>query len=82
MSELAAERKLDLTGQICPWPVINTMRELRKMESGETLEVLFDHAPSLQNIPEAAKRDGHQILNTQPLGDGIFRIVIRAERKL
>ena len=82
MSDLTAQRKLDLTGQICPWPVINTMRELKRMNAGEVVEVLIYHAPSVQNIPEAAKRDGHQIVNTEPLGDGIFRIIIRAERKV
>ena len=39
-------KKLDLIGQVCPWPVIFTLKELKTLEDGEVLEVIVDHLPS------------------------------------
>ena len=60
-------KKLDLVGQVCPWPVIFTVKELKKLENGEVLEVLVEHLPSTINIPSAVKKDGHEILSSKAI---------------
>src|SRR5256714_2497443 len=50
-------RQLDVRGEICPYPMMKASDALKKLPSGESLEVLTDHAPALSTIPwEAAKQ--------------------------
>ncbi|MEE8186761.1 MAG: sulfurtransferase TusA family protein [Nitrososphaerales archaeon] len=70
-------RTLDLTGQICPWPVIFTLKEIKKMTDGEILDVLVDHMPSTLNVPAAVSKEGHQVESTTRVDQGIYRITVR-----
>ena len=40
--EIKVTKTLDVCGEICPYPDVNTMATLKKMEKGEILEVLLD----------------------------------------
>ena len=68
---------LDLTGQICPWPVINTNKELKKLNSDEILEVFVDHMPSTLNIPASVKKDGHLVVDSTSNDNGVYKITIQ-----
>mgnify|MGYP000070655981 FL=1 len=70
-------KKLDLIGQVCPWPVIFTLKELKTLEDGEVLEVIVDHLPSTINIPSAVKKDGHEVLSSEETDEGVFKISIK-----
>ena len=70
-------KKLDLIGQVCPWPVIFTLKELKTLENGEVLEVVVDHLPSTINIPLAVKKDGHEVLSSEETDEGVFKISIK-----
>ena len=49
-------RSIDVRGEICPYPMMKASAALKALPTGETLEVLTDHAPALTTIPwEAAK---------------------------
>ncbi|MBI4257571.1 MAG: sulfurtransferase TusA family protein [Thaumarchaeota archaeon] len=80
MSETRSARRLDLTGQICPWPVVFTMKEVKKMVNGDVLEVLVDHIPSTKNIPEAVKKEGHEVLDSSRMDDGVYKIVVKINK--
>ncbi len=48
--------RLDVRGEICPYPMMKAADALKKLGPGASLEVLTDHAPALSTIPwEAAK---------------------------
>lgn len=79
MTEQQSIKKLDVTGEICPWPVIFTTRELKRMHSGEILEVITDHMPSTLNVPAAAVKEGHQVLSTERIEDGVYKIAIKVK---
>lgn len=70
-------KKLDLIGQVCPWPVIFTLKELKTLEDGDVLEVIVDHLPSTINIPSAVKKDGHEVLSSEETDEGVFKISIK-----
>ena len=70
-------KKLDLIGQVCPWPVIFTLKELKTLEDGEVLEVIVDHLPSTINIPSAVKKDGHEVLSSEETDEGVFKISLK-----
>lgn len=47
---------LDVRGEICPFPMLKAVEQLKKLKGDEELEVLTDHTPALSTIPwEAAK---------------------------
>jgi tRNA 2-thiouridine synthesizing protein A len=43
MADPTPTKTLDVCGKICPYPDMNTMTTLKKMEKGEILEVLLDY---------------------------------------
>jgi tRNA 2-thiouridine synthesizing protein A len=48
--------KLDVRGEICPYPMMKATDALKRLRVGDTLEVVTDHPPALATIPwEAAK---------------------------
>ena len=47
---------LDIKGKTCPMTYVYTKLELEKMDSGDTLEVIVDFPPAVENIPVSCKR--------------------------
>ena len=51
--------KLDVRGEICPYPMMRTVSALKRLSQDENaLEVVTDHAPALDTIPTQAARLG------------------------
>jgi Predicted redox protein, regulator of disulfide bond formation len=67
---------LDVRGCTCPYPVIYTRKALAKLNTGEMLEILTDNPPSCENVPRAAKEDGHNVLSVENIDRGVWRIVV------
>lgn len=45
-------RTLDLRGQVCPGPTVDTKLALDELAPGDVLEVVLDYYPALQTIPD------------------------------
>ena len=76
---IVADRVLDLCGETCPYPPIYTLAELREMKPGEILEVITDHPPSVTNVPQAVRKEGHEVLG-EPVRDGAeFHLFFRVK---
>ncbi|CAB3287565.1 SirA family protein [Methanocaldococcus lauensis] len=69
-------KKLDVTGDICPIPVLKTKRALEELKEGEELEVVGDYKPALENIKRFAENNGYKVVSYEETENG-FRIVIR-----
>lgn len=67
---------LDVTGYVCPYPVIYTRKALAMLPSGKILEVITDNPPSCENVPLAAKEDGHEVISIDKVEEGVWRIII------
>jgi|DewCreStandDraft_1066081.scaffolds.fasta_scaffold00306_9 tRNA 2-thiouridine synthesizing protein A len=50
--------KLDVRGEVCPYPMMKALEAMRQLPEGELLEVLTDHPPSLETIPPLANQLG------------------------
>ena len=50
--------KVDVRGEICPYPQIKAVEAMRKATGGETVELITDHPPSLETVPTQAARLG------------------------
>ena len=68
---------VDARGLSCPQPVIITMDEIKKQDSGEIV-VLVDTDTSRENVGRAAESRGWQVKDTQEEDDG-YRITIIRE---
>lgn len=50
--------QLDVRGEVCPYPMMKAREAMQRLPEGELLEVLTDHAPSLETIPWVANQLG------------------------
>jgi tRNA 2-thiouridine synthesizing protein A len=74
---MAADRTLDITGEVCPMTFVHTRLALDRLLSGQTLLVLLRGEEPVRNVPATATNQGHAILSQQTGGDGITRLLLR-----
>jgi len=76
MLEETVDHRLDLIGKVCPYPTVKTNFTLKKMVTGEVLEVTTDYYPARQTIPDLMRELGYSC----KLVDGekpVFRFIIQ-----
>jgi tRNA 2-thiouridine synthesizing protein A len=67
---------LDLKGFSCPIPIAKTAAAMRKMGTGEVLEVLATDPGSVPDFAAWSKATGNPLIE-QTEDDGVFRFVLR-----
>ncbi len=72
--------RLDVRGEICPYPMLKAVEAMKRLPPGETLEVITDHAPALETIPTQAARLGFQ-WEIQETGSPEWTITLRRAEK-
>lgn len=70
-----ADTTLDAKGKRCPMPVILAKKELKKMSSGQTLELISDDVGVLVDVPALINKIGDEILDTKQEGDVITFLI-------
>jgi TusA-related sulfurtransferase len=68
--------KLDVRGEICPYPQVKTVAALKKLAPNDQLEVLTDHPPALETVPAQAARLGY-VAEVEEVGTAEWRIMLR-----
>ena len=68
---------LDLRGEVCPYPDVKSKRKVKKMNSGEVLEILVDYPLSAERIPETMESLGHEVLSVDKTGTSAWKILIQ-----
>ncbi len=71
-----SEIKVDCTGEVCPVPLVETRKALRKAKEGDVDEVIGTHPSSKKEIPMAVKALGLELIDIQEK-DGVWKIKIR-----
>ena len=70
-----ADQVLDATGLKCPMPVLRARRALKRMASGEVLEVHADDPASAKDFPAFCETTGDVLEETAEDGETLlFRI--------
>ena len=72
--------KIDVRGEICPYPMMKTAEALKKLDGDETLEVLTDHAPALGTIPWEAAKNGYET-TIEGAADSEWRLTLQKSEK-
>ena len=65
---------IDARGLACPLPVIQVQRAIEKNHP-DTLEVLVDNNPAVQNVTRFAKRAGYAVM-VKALEDDEFSLTL------
>jgi peroxiredoxin family protein/TusA-related sulfurtransferase len=70
--------KLDVRGEVCPYPELRAIEAMKKAFPDEVIEVFVDHAPALEAIPTQAERLGFTA-KTDEMGPAEWRITLSRE---
>ncbi len=76
MTDAEFEELIDLTGLLCPLPVLKARRRLESMPSGQVLKVLASDPVSAIDMPHFCTEQGHTLLGNSRDGQ-IFTFRIR-----
>jgi len=71
-----ADEVIVVKGLTCPAPLVETRKKINKMQVGQTIEVIGDHAPSKKEVPEIMEELGHEILSVTEQ-DGVWYVLIK-----
>jgi len=73
-----ADLTLNAVGKKCPMPVLMTKKELKKMSSGQTLELVVDDKGALKDVPALISKTGDTIVETKEDGANITFMIQKA----
>lgn len=75
MTENHSENTLDLSGLLCPLPVLKARKRLEGMAAGAVLKVIATDPMSAIDMPHFCNEQGHELLDQRQDGPVlIFRI--------
>ena len=82
-SKIQPNHFLDITDDICPITYVKVRLEIEKMAPHEILQVTLKGIEPKENVPEAIKELGYQILILEPVNEveKIFRLVVLKTKK-
>jgi len=72
----AADRELDITGDICPMTFVRTRLALECLAPGQTLLVRLRGEEPLRHVPRSAEDLGHRVLALETGQDGISTLLL------
>lgn len=67
---------LDVTGTLCPLPILLAAREMRKLQTGDLLEILGDDPGIREDMPVWCERAGHRLLELKEEESGRLRSLV------
>ena len=70
-----AEFEIDCYGEACPVPLVKAQKKLEDMSVGDILIVQIDHSCAMKNVPEWARKEGHNV-EVDEVDDGEWDVVI------
>ncbi|MDD1743222.1 MAG: sulfurtransferase TusA family protein [Methanomassiliicoccales archaeon] len=71
-----ADERLDCMGLVCPRPLFETLKRLKRMSIGQTIEVVGDYPPSVPEITDMMRKQGQEIVSTANDGQ-VWHMIIR-----
>lgn len=76
MADFKIDETLDCSGMLCPMPVVKTNKALKKLEVGQTLEMLSTDPGSIPDMEAWARQTRHELLEAKDEGSK-YRFVIK-----
>ena len=66
---MEADRVEDCRGQLCPMPIVNMARVIKKMKAGQVLEIWADDEGAHADVPAWCDTTGNEFLGEEEAGD-------------
>jgi len=66
---------LECYGEACPIPLVKAQKKILELDAGDILIVQIDHSCAMKNLPEWARKDGHNV-EVDEIDDGEWEIII------
>ena len=66
---------LDCLGEACPIPLVKSENAMKELASGDVLIVQIDHSCAMKNVPEWARKEGHNV-EVEEVDDGEWEVII------
>jgi tRNA 2-thiouridine synthesizing protein A len=64
MSDVKADKVLDLKGLPCPMPVVKVSKGIKEVDIDQVVEAVTTDPGSLTDFPAWARTSGHEIIDT------------------
>lgn len=80
MNENRTDRKIDITGLVCPYTFVKAKLAIEAMDVGQVLEILLDFEEASRSIPTSMKDHGHTVLDVAGPEGGRWTLRIRKEK--
>lgn len=77
ISVVQKREKLDLRGEVCPYPLNETKKAVKGMPCGSVVEVMVDCPPAVKNLSKWAENAGHFVVEALDLGPAEWMVVLR-----
>jgi TusA-related sulfurtransferase len=71
-----ADKIQDSIGQLCPMPIAHLARNMRKMETGQILEIRADDEGAHADVPAWCEQTGNEFLGEEDAG-GYFKYYVK-----
>jgi len=71
-------REIDVTGRVCPGPLIAVAKEIRRLDAGALLRVTGDDPLFEETILDFCKEGGHKIVETTREGKRVCIVLQRS----
>jgi tRNA 2-thiouridine synthesizing protein A len=70
-------KAIDVKGQVCPYPIIATRGELKKLAVGDVLEVVTDNPPTANETMPALLASRNYPYEREEVSPGVWKFVIK-----
>ena len=65
---MAADRLVDVTGKVCPLPLISLAKEVRTMQKGQMLSIVGDDPIFVESVTDFCRERGYELFDTHREG--------------
>ncbi|WP_018950057.1 sulfurtransferase TusA family protein [Thioalkalivibrio sp. ALMg11] len=76
MTDIKADSKLDTSGKCCPMPIVETNVAIKKINSGDILEIVATDPGTVTDIPAWCERTGHTLVESRT-SEGGFQFYVK-----
>lgn len=69
-------KKLETTGLVCPFPIVEAQDAMQTLNKGDGLEIYFDCTQATESIPAWAAENGYTVSDYQQIDDAKWSITV------
>ena len=76
MTDIKVDKQVDTSGKCCPMPIVETNMAMKKVNSGEVVEIIATDPGTQTDIPAWCERTGNTLLESSA-AEGAIRFYVR-----